>query len=240
MVVACSGVLAARATESDLEPEKAFRRALIGKMEPGERVRLLESIPKEHPASKWADDALWVLGEAARQEGSVVKTLHYWQHMMTGWPRVRLEDYTQTTEIYRTSNLPQVESLLVWEGRAYERGEASLVGAGPARSYMVNNATRFNPVPMTVWAELAECYEEFDRPRLAFRAYRKALQAAPPQGLLAQTYLSRMEDMQEELTSSGPARVTGQPEAGVQATDAPAGTGPGQADVAAGDRADAP
>jgi len=184
------------------EVGRMFGQVWAEEIPPTEKVRLLESVVKDHPDSRWADDALWVLGEAARQEGLSGRMMHYWQYMLSARPDVRLENFTRQLPLYRRSGLPQVEMLLVTEGRSFVRGRPDVVNDGEAPMFLMRNAKRFNAVPMTVWGELAKCYRQRGRLSLALKAYRKALEVAPESGRLRAAYMQEMRDVEARLDAT--------------------------------------
>ncbi len=198
------------------EPAATFRRVWTEEMPAAERVRLLESIAKDHPESEWADDALWALGEAARQEGLPGRMIHYWQYMLTVYPQVELEDFTRSLPLYRRSPLVHVEMLLLSEGLSFVPEEPHFVDTDDPETRFLRNARRFNPVPMVVWGELAEAYRRLDRLPLALKAYRRALDAAPRAGRFADSYRGAMRKVEAELEAR-PAAPPGRPAAAVAA-----------------------
>jgi tetratricopeptide (TPR) repeat protein len=181
---------------------RVFRRVWTEEMPAAEKVRLLESIVKDHPRSEWADDALWALGEAARQEGLPARMMHYWHYLLSARPDVRLEDYTRSLPIYLRSGLPQVEMLLLAEGQSMVPRRRDVVNTEEANLFLMRNARRFNPVPMTVWGELAECYRKRGRLSLALKAYRKALEASPESGRLRERYSRKMHDTEAQVNAA--------------------------------------
>lgn len=177
------------------EAERAFRVAFGPEVSPTQCTALLEQLAKEHADSKWADDALWVLGEAARQQGLPQRVIYYWQFLMARRPDVDLEEFTRGLDIYRASGLPQVEQYLQATGLGYviEEGTAKREGV------VFINARRFNAVPMTVWEGLARSYEAFGKPALALKAYRRALSLAPAAGPWGKTYQERANRLETAL-----------------------------------------
>ncbi|MFO7955788.1 MAG: tetratricopeptide repeat protein [Candidatus Brocadiia bacterium] len=214
---------------------RVFRRVWTEEMPPDEKVRLLESIVKDHPRSEWADDALWALGEAARQEGLPARMMHYWHYLLSARPDVRLEDYTRSLPIYLRSGLPQVEMLLLAEGQSMVPRRRDVVNTEEANLFLMRNARRFNPVPMTVWGELAECYRKRGRLSLALKAYRKALEAAPESGRLRERCRQKMRETEAQVNaarSSEPRPSVAAGRSGIPGSEAhtaeedPADTGP--------------
>ncbi|MFO8007227.1 MAG: hypothetical protein R6V05_05755 [Candidatus Brocadiia bacterium] len=187
-------------TSSESEqPEALFERAFAADTGPLQRVRLLESLAKEHPLCAWSDDALWVLGEAARQQGNLPLMARYWQYLMTCQPDVDLEERTTELTVYRTSAVPQVRRLLVVEGKAYVRHQPRVTDGG--NWHVVENARRLNVVPMIVWGDLAAFYEQAGRPKLALKAYRRAMQCAPADCMWLQAYRGRIRQIEQEMAS---------------------------------------
>ena len=198
-------------------PEALFRRAFAEKCRPTDRIRLLERIAREHSDSKWADDALWALGEIARQHRLVRRVFYYWQFMMTRDETPELEEFTRTLALYRRSSLFRARYLLDAEGNSYimipqrsaksQDGDSALRadGAGPQPVRYV--CRPFNAVPMVVWAELGACYEQLSRPRLALDAYRKALDCAPRSGRWPAVYRKRVERLEELVAVLPPGKV---------------------------------
>ncbi len=191
-------------------PGALFRRAFAeGPLRHAERVRLLERIAKEHGDSEWADDAVWVLGEAARRKERLERVIYYWQFLLGRWPGARLEDYTRSLQVYRDSPMPAIDSILRAEGQGYVRRQEPVIEDSGGSIHLLRNAQRFNALPMTVWTELAECYRRLDRPRLALRCYRQALRAAPSGGSLrrrCQQNVERLEGYVEAMPPLEPVR----------------------------------
>ncbi len=204
IVLAAAALPTEAAEKTSLDPRRAFQRAFTAKMAPRRRVALLESIAKEHPESPWADDALWALGEVARRNDDPRRVVCYWQYLMNRRPDAELEDYTRTLQLYRTSTLPQIELLLLSEGNSYVMDEPEVREGQSATLFLVKNARRFNPLPMVVWEEVGECCAELDKPRVALRAYRKALQAAPEKGRWRTDYWERIQRLEERLEALPP------------------------------------
>ncbi len=198
LAVAAVVTMGTAAAQTDAEPPKAvFERAFARETGPVERVRLLECLAKEHPACSWSDDALWILGEAARQQGNTALMARYWQYLVTSRPDVKLEEATCELAVYRASAVPQVRHLLVAEGKAYVRQHPRVIDGGDW--HVVQNARRLNVVPMVVWGDLAAFYEKMGRPRLALKAYRRAMQSAPAECMWLEAYRSRSRQIDQAL-----------------------------------------
>jgi tetratricopeptide (TPR) repeat protein len=190
--------------------EEVFRHAFTQEMTPAERVQALERLVKEHSDSKWADDALWVLGEAARQQGLSQRVVYYWQYLTGSKPDMELEQFTKSQDLYRRSGLAEVTYYLQATGFGYVPQEGLAAKDG---TYFVN-AKPVNPAPMLVWGGLAHAYEDLGQPRLALKAYRKALECAPAAGPWTRSYQDRVERLdaglrsQDDGSSAGNARQT--------------------------------
>lgn len=178
------------------DPGAEFRRAFTEEMNPAERTHALERVAKEHPGSRWADDALWVLGEVARQQGMTRRTMYFWHYLMARRADVELEEFTRTQEVYRSSRLAQVRVLLESDGIAYV-ADGSRIRKEPTAFFV--NARPVNPVPMVVWEELARSYQGLKKPELALKAYGKALESAPERGRWARIYRQRIESLEKRL-----------------------------------------
>jgi len=185
----------ARAQQQLQEAEAAFRAAFAGEIEPEERVAALERVVKEHADSAWADDALWALGEAARQQQSTDKVIYYWQYLMSRRPDVELEDLTRSLPLYQASRLPQAYAYLEATGMTYVHHD----GVEKEEASVFVNAKPFNPVPMLVWEELGRSFVERDKLKLALKAYDKALEAAPPGGRWQRSYRAAIQGVEIKL-----------------------------------------
>jgi len=218
VAVAADGPSRASSSPQDaVALEDAYRQAFEDDLTPTDRVAALERIVKEHPESRWADDALWALGEAARQQQLSRRVIYYWQYMMGRVMQPRLEPYTRTLPLYRTSSLRRAEYLLEVEGAAFQqpkprddgkeqdgrelRQAPSVVKAG-GRVFL--DCRPFNPVPMVVWGELGARYERLGRLRLALSSYQRAAARAPETGRWAADFRVRVEGLQQRLKTLFP------------------------------------
>lgn len=198
-------VLSAAAAWGEDEPSEAeakFRAAFADTIGPRERVEALEKVAKDHPDSPWADDALWALGEAARQQRMATRTIYYWQYLMGCRPDFRLEDFTRRQAVYRRSPLPGLLYLLRVDGSAYSRSEAKVVSGEGGRSFVYKNVETFDPAPLLVWEGLGDGYRRLKRPLLAAKAYAKAVELAPEKGEWAVGYRQRLKEKRQTVRSS--------------------------------------
>lgn len=161
--------------EPQLDPAEAFRQAFAGEMKREDAVTLLQRIAKECPDSVWADDALWALGQDARNRKDHRRVIYYWQFLMAARPDVQLEDFSREQELYRRSGLPEARYYLEATGQTYRRGDGR---QARGRTLFVD-AKPVNPVPVRVLEGLGEAYERLGQYELALRAYRKGVEHAP-------------------------------------------------------------
>jgi len=199
--------------------ERTFRGAFTDEMAPVERVRVLERLAKEHPDSKWAADALWVLGEAAREQGLPERVVYYWQYLMGSDPEVELQPFTRSQPIYLNSGLPPVSYYLSATGLGYAPHEGLAAKDG---TYFYN-AKPFNPAPMLVWDGLGHAYEDLGRTELALKAYKKALECAPTGGPWVSIYQGNVDRLKNTLELHGAALKAAGAHAGKDASPPPSG-----------------
>ncbi len=195
-------VLAATASAAEpptkTEPGEAlFRSAFEQQLEPDRRVHVLERVVKEHPKSPFADDALWVLGEAARRQGRTMRVLYYWQFLVARWPAIHLEDYTRSLDFYRTSPVGGIAHLLELEGTLFTPQRGHIVTGTGVESFAYSNAVAFNPAPMLVWEELGDCYARLGKSDLAATAYSRSMAVAPVGGKLSGRFRLRLNEKLE-------------------------------------------
>ena len=207
LLVAALSVLAVgpRSTHALGDPGAAFREAFAAGVAPGERDYVLERIVKEAPGSEWADDALWVLGEQARRQGNARRVVYCWQYLMAVQPDPRLEEFTRSLELYRTSMIPEAARYVRMAGMGYERSKG--VAWQDGRRFV--GAKPFNPVPMLVWDGIARSYERLGKPALALRSCRSALNRAPDRGQWRKAYeadVARLEGLVAEQGRGAPRR----------------------------------
>jgi hypothetical protein len=222
--------VASYAAEEDPSPgESLYRRAFESGLELAERVELLERVVKEHPDSRWADDALWVLGESARQRGRPRLVVYYWQYLLVSRPQVGLEDFTLGQPVYRDSRLHQIRLFARMTGSTYSRDQE--VRGGERRDeHVYINARPFDPVPVAVWEGLGHAYRHMRKSKMAARAYRMARMAAPERGLWAQRYREGLRHLEELVAQSAPpARAATHKEPAEASPSRPAGPSPGSA-----------
>jgi tetratricopeptide (TPR) repeat protein len=176
--------------------EGAFRAALDAAPWSPEQVRLLEQVAKEGPETQWADDALWVLGEMARQAGDQKRAIYYWQYLTALRPNVVLEEDTKSLDVYARSGIPQVELYLQLTARRYVRVEAT--GTEDGQRYM--EVRPVSATAMLICQGLGEAYEALGKRGLALRAYRHALANCPEAG----SWRERFQEAVRRLADAEP------------------------------------
>ena len=193
--------------------QTAFTQAFAPEVEPQAARLALERIVKESPDSEWADDALWVLGEHARQGGQPLRVAYYWQYLMAVRPEPHLEEFTRSLPLYRWSGLVQVEIYVRKTGQSYALNEGRIREGN--REFL--NVKAFNPVPMLVWAGLGSSYEQMDRLALSLKAFQQAQASAPTGGPWRASYEASARRVQMKLSALGvPPQAPGTPTAAPQ------------------------
>ncbi len=185
----------ARAGE-DASPAELYRRALVEPMPAAERVRLLELLVREHEESAWADDALWLLGECARQRGDARRVVYYWQLLAGRGGVLKLDELTRAQIPYRLSRAAQATFYLEATGQRYVAGSGGAAGGALIKAEPVDVAM------MTVWEGLAHAYLALGRPSLALGAYGAALGHAPPRSPWADQYREAVARLQARAQSA--------------------------------------
>ena len=201
LVLVLAGGASAPEAEGPDEARSVFEHAFDEETTVAERVHALERIVKESPDSKWADDALWALGELARQEGQARRVAYYWQYLMAVHPEPRLEEFTRSLPLHRQSGLAQVEFLLRLTGQSYVRDDGRLERDDNDKVFV--NVKPFSPVPMLVWAGLGHSYEQLDKLEMSLKAYQEALRRAPAAGQWREAYADSARRVQAKLTALG-------------------------------------
>ncbi len=204
--LAATAAAAGPATKTD-PGEVLFRSAFEQQLSPDRRVQVLERVVKEHPESPFADDALWVLGEAARRQQITMRVLYYWQFLVARWPAIHLEDYTRSLDFYRASPVGSIQHLLEMEGTLFTPQPGRIVTGVGAESFAYSNAAAFNPAPMLVWEELGDCYARLGKPALAATAYGRSMAVSPAGGKLS----GRFRDRLNEKLQTQRAKAEGRP-----------------------------
>ncbi len=182
-VIVLSALLAAAPAVrgADDETEEAARKLCVSAFEEEglklkERVEIWEKLVKEYPEAKWADDALWVLGELAERTRRPRRAMDYRVALAKRRPLPRLEDYTKKLSIYRRSRVAQIVRLLRATASFYQRRG--------------NRVKIFNPLPLAVHEQLARAYTKSQDYEQAIRHYRKAIFYSP-NGAVTRRFFAR-------------------------------------------------
>ncbi len=187
--------------------EALFRSAFDPELEPPERVERLEQVIKEHRDSAWADDALWVLGEAARRRKAHERVAYYWQLLVARADELHLEEYTTGLAIYRESALPAVRYLLRMEGTVYRPATVDVITSDAADMFLYTNVEPYAPEPVLIWEALGDAYLELNRPQLAVKAYARARELLPGSGRWALGYRQRLDGRHRAAQARADARA---------------------------------
>lgn len=185
-------------------PDASFVEAFGPGMDPAVQKGMLERIVKESPNSQWADDALWCLGELARQAGRPRHVAYYWQYLMAVQPEPKLEEFTHSLPLFARSGVPQVEMLLRGTGQAYVHTEARAIDG----NRVLLNAKPVSAARVLVWAGLGQAYEQMGRLRLAQKSYAQAQACAPAGGQWRATYAMAVERIKARIAARGEPPVT--------------------------------
>ena len=181
IVLAVALAAAPAARGADDETEEAARKLYVSAFEEEdlklkERVEIWEKLVKEYPEAKWADDALWVLGELAERTRHPKRAMDYRLELVKRRPLPLLEDYTKKLSLYRRSRVAQVVRLLRATASFYQR-----------RGHSVRV---FNPLPLAVHEQLARAYTKSQDYEQAIRHYRKAISYSP-EGAVTRRFFAR-------------------------------------------------
>jgi len=189
-LVICLAVMAARHADcadgaTEQEAQGLYAQALNVALTPGERISILEQVAKDYADTRWADDALWVLGEMAHGSGDTRRAILFRRQLLERDSPPCLEAFTRSQRVYARSRVPHVLFVLERTGHLY-RTEG-------------RQAVQFNPLPMITCEELALAYEDMGLLELALRDYRRAIAAAPPGDLYARLYARRAERLERKI-----------------------------------------
>jgi len=181
--LAAVGLAADDAAEK--EARQLFRSAFAENVEAKKRVEILEALVKDHADSRWADDALWALGEMAAQAGRREQAVQYRRGLMERATPPSLESFTCNLPIYSNSRVPKALYLLTVTGNRYAKDGIK--------------AVPFNPVPMLVHEDLALDYEAMKMLNQALREYQLAAAVAPKDDFFEKLYLRRAGQLEEKI-----------------------------------------
>jgi tetratricopeptide (TPR) repeat protein len=193
-----AGLCLAAGETLDARVERMFRDAFRRDRTMTQRAEMLESLVKDHPQSKWADDALWALAEMADAMKNRDAAVRFRRALAERETPPTLEPFTRTLPIYTESRVPRVLYLLSMSGNRYKRDGV--------------RAVPFNPLPMMLHEELAMDYEEMGQLELALQEYRLAEKAAPEGDFFARTYAARASRIEARLKTAEDAEPKPKPE----------------------------
>jgi len=190
IVAACVAIWAIQQADcadeaTEQEARQLYAQAFEDPLTPGECMAVLEQLAKDYADTRWADDALWALGEMAHGKGDTRSAILFRRQLLEGYSPPCLEPYTRSLRIYLRSRVPRVLFVLEQTGQLYH-----MEG---------RQAVQFNPIPMLTREELALDYERMGLLEMALREYQRAIAAAPPDGPLARLYARRLERLKKEV-----------------------------------------
>ncbi len=171
--------------ETEAQARRFYASAFRDDLGADERAAALEALAKDYADTRWADDALWVLGEMADRGGDRRRAILFRRQLLQRQSPPQLEELTRSLPVYRHSRIPQALFVLDLTGKSYRKDG----GWG----------LPFNPVPMMACEDLAFDYEGMELFELALREYRRAARAAPPGGLFRRTYERHARRLEKKI-----------------------------------------
>lgn len=187
--------------EEFADPEVLFKSAMAADLDLDHRLATLADLAKRHPRSRWADDAVWAMGELCAQQKRRDKAIEYKVRLVKRYPLCALQPYTKTTAVYHKSFVPTLEKLFHTMGHAR---------VGKDRQVAFVSAA-----PMAVNHDLAGIYEHRGDYKKAKRYYEACLRGLPKEGVLAH-FIRKSHDrvckvlqLQEQLKQYQPKGAAG-------------------------------
>jgi len=200
--LAALGVLAAawpawaQRADEFADPEVLFKSAMAADLDLDHRLATLADLAKRHPRSRWADDAVWAMGELCAQHKRRDEAIEHKIRLVKRYPRCVLQPYTKTTTVYRKSFVPVLEKLFHSTGHAR-------VGKNRRVAFV-------SAAPTAVNHDLAGMYERRGDYKQAKRYYEACLRRLPKEGVLARFIrkshgrVCKMLELQEQLKQYRP------------------------------------
>lgn len=166
------------------DPEQLFKAACEDEIELDERVPLLERLVKLYPKSKWADDAVWLMGEMCAQSKRRKEAIGYKARLAKLYPNCRLEGYTHGLSVYKKSFVPTLGSLFRNMGHVRFTGKRRFAFT--------------NPVPIAVNHDLAVMYDRQGNYVESSRYYKACLRRMPANGVLTELIRKNYDRVREK------------------------------------------
>lgn len=203
LLALCLAVVSAVPLMADDEAtEHEARQLYQGVFEEGlnakERIETLGRVATDYSDTVWADDALWVLCEAARKRRDSHGAILFGRQLLARDVAPSLEPFTRGQRIYARSRLPHVLFVLDRTGALYGHQEEKVIV--------------FDPLVMIIREDLAAQYEKQKLHKLAVKEYRLAIAAAPPDCVFRAIYTRRADRIEKKIAWLE--RVRGEPQDG--------------------------
>ena len=192
-----AGVAYGQREDAVATPEELFQAACEDAEDLDERLEALADFVKQHPRSKWADDAVWMMGELCKQAKRTREAIEHKSRLVKKYPHCRLQPYTRKQRVYKRSFVAALAKLLKNLGH---------VKFGKDQRF-----TYFRPEPIAMNHDLAVIYERLgDYPR-SKRYYEACLKRMPREGLLRDLVQKNYERVAENVrVQQSRQRQTGQ------------------------------
>jgi len=171
--------------EVQATPEELFQAACEDAEDLDERLQQLASLVAEYPRSKWADDAVWTMGELCRQAKRPRKALEHKTLLVKKYRHCRLQPYTKALDVYKKSFVSALEKLLRNLGHVKFKRDQPF--------------TYFRPEPIAMNHDLAVIYERLGDYVQSKRYYRACLRKMPKEGVLTDLIRKNYERAAENL-----------------------------------------
>jgi len=161
-----------------------FKTAFGKRRSVPEQIRILQEVLSKHPRSKWADDALWIVGERFTRAKQYRSALHFRLRLWKEYPACRLEPFSTRQRIYRASRVPGIKLIFDRSGH---------IGTVSQRRVL----KPMNVVPITVAEDIALLYRRCGESRKAARWYRVVLAKCPAEGIYRELIEKNLRELDE-------------------------------------------
>ena len=182
--LALAGTTLGQREDDRPDPEQLFKAACEDETEIDERLRALGHLAKLYPRSKWADDAVWLMGEMCAQAKRRKEAIEYKTRLTKRYPNCRLQAYTKNLKVYKKSFIPTLGSLFRSMGHVKFKSRRKFAFT--------------NPVPIAVNHDLAVMYERQGNYVESKRYYRACLRRMPAEGALTKFIRKNYDRVREK------------------------------------------
>ena len=179
------GVAYGQREDAVATPEELFQAAGEDAEDLDERLEALADLVKKHPRSKWADDAVWMMGELCKQAKRPREAIEYKTLLVKKYPHCRLQPHTKTLRVYKRSFVSALGRLLKNLGHVKFRKN--------------QRPTYFRPEPIAMNHDLAVIYERLGDYAKSKRYYEACLRKMPKEGLLTDSLRKNYERVAENV-----------------------------------------